>query len=73
MRWITRPRQPRKTPEEVHDTRVAVVVEKEASKEIAEKAKEASRTLNELLEANHFTIKIYRAARTGDVVKQKGS
>lgn len=49
--------------ERAHDVRVKVVVEKEANKEVAKMAKEASKTLNTLLEANHFTIKIYRATR----------
>ena len=48
--------------EKSHDIRVEVVVEKEANKHIANQAKEANRMLNELLEANHFTIKIYKAA-----------
>ena len=49
--------------EQAHDVRVEVVVAKEANKEVAKMAKEASKTLNTLLEANHFTIKIYRATR----------
>lgn len=62
MAWFKK-RSEKKSPERVHDTRVAVVIEKEASKEVAEKAKQATKTLNELLEANQFTIKIYRAVR----------
>ena len=50
--------------EKTHDMRVEVVVEKEANKKIAAQAKEANRVLNDLLEANHFTIKIYKATRT---------
>jgi hypothetical protein len=50
-----------------HDIRVEVVVEKEANKQVVNKAKEANKVLNDLLEANHFTIKIYRATHNPPV------
>lgn len=55
-------RKPKTQADPIEDTRVEVVVSKEANQEMFDKAKKASRTLNELLEANHFTIKIYKAA-----------
>lgn len=62
MGWFTpKPKIPEES-EQAHDVRVEVVVANEANKKIAQKAKDATNNLNELLEANHFTIKIYRAA-----------
>lgn len=57
--------KPKRTPEEkekLHDNRVEVVVSKEATKEVIEKAKEANQHLQDLLSQNHFHIKIYIAA-----------
>ena len=48
--------------ERQHDDRVEVVVSKEATKDVVQKAKQANEHLNELLKQNHFTIKIYLAA-----------
>lgn len=48
--------------ERQHDNRVEVIVSKEANKEVVEKAKKANEQLNELLNQNHFTIKIFIAA-----------
>ena len=45
-----------------HDSRVEVVVHKEATKEVVAQAKKANETLAKLLEQNGFTIKIFLAA-----------
>lgn len=50
-------------------SRVEVELQKGASREAAEKAKEANQHLNDILVANGFTLKIYLAA--GGQVRQK--
>ena len=48
--------------DKLHDSRVEVVVHKEATKEVVETAKAANRQLNNLLNNNGFTLKIFLAA-----------
>lgn len=71
MKWFSkRPQiQVKATRTHEHDDRVEVVVHKNATEEAITKAKEANQKLNELLEQNHFTLKIYLA--TGGQIKQK--
>jgi intracellular sulfur oxidation DsrE/DsrF family protein len=45
-----------------HESRVEVVVNKEANKQVVEDAKEANKRLNTLLQKNGFTLKIFLAA-----------
>lgn len=60
MSWFNRSHK--HETEAAHDVRVEVVVNKEATKEVVEEAKAANQHLAKLLQENHFTIKIYRAA-----------
>lgn len=60
--WFKRKKTPVPETESAHDNRVEVVVHKEAAKEVVEKAKKANQDLNDLLNQNHFTIKIFIAA-----------
>ncbi len=70
MAWFNKNDTPQGNTEAVHDSRIEVVVTKEANKEVAELAKEANEKLNTLLVQNHFTLKIFLAA--GGKVKPKG-
>lgn len=70
MFWFAKRRKGAGESEQLHDTRVEVVVTNEANKNIAKEAKKASESLNKVLKANHFTIKIFRAA--GGKTKAKG-
>lgn len=70
MAWFNRS----KSTENIHieppaSSRVEVEVHKNASKQAAEKAKQANEHLNELLVTNGFTLKIYLA--TGGNRKRK--
>jgi hypothetical protein len=67
MAWFSRVRKelPLDESERQHDNRVEVVVSKEANKEIIRQAHAANKQLNDLLKQNHFTIKIFLAARGG--------
>lgn len=58
--------------EEQHDKRVEVVVSKEANKKVVDMAQKANKTLNDLLEHNHFHIKIYVAAGGSPKKAKKG-
>lgn len=71
MALFKRKKVPPYESEQAHDMRVEVVVAQEANKEIVEKAKEASQHLTDLLEANHFHIKIYKATGGKTRVKTK--
>lgn len=46
----------------VHKAAVEIVTDKQAKKEVVQKAKEANKVLNDLLVDNGFTLKIYLAA-----------
>lgn len=62
MAWFNRNKSPQGDTEQQHDNRVEVVVHKEAAKEVVEEAKAVNAHLNNLLEQNGFTIKIFLAA-----------
>lgn len=62
MGLFNRKQKPDMNIESHHDTRVEVVVHKNAAKDAVVKAKEANKHLNELLVQNGFTLKIYLAA-----------
>lgn len=59
MSWLNR--QKPIDGESTHDTRVEVVVQKSAAKEVVEEAKEVNEKLNRLLVDNGFTLRIYLA------------
>ena len=54
------------------ESRVEVEIAKDASKEAAEKAKNANEHLKELLVNNGFTLKIYLAAHTPNTKQKQG-
>jgi hypothetical protein len=56
--------------EETHDVRVEVIVNKEKTRDALDEAIDANKRLNEVLRANHFTIKIFRAAG-GEIKTQR--
>lgn len=57
-----------------HDTRVDVVVQKEVNRAVFQQASEAGQELNNTLDRNGFTIKIFLAAGgKSPVQKQKGA
>lgn len=64
MAWFNKKRNPRVevTNTEDQDSRVEVIVNKNATQEAVAKADEANHHLNELLVENGFTLKIYLAA-----------
>jgi hypothetical protein len=62
MAWFNRNKSPKGETEAAHDSRVEVVVHKEAAKDAVQEAKAVNKHLNKLLEQNGFTIKIFLAA-----------
>lgn len=58
--WFTKKKQART--ERSKDVQVEILVEQEATKDVIQKAKKSSQLLNDILEENHITIKIFRAA-----------
>jgi hypothetical protein len=63
MKWFSKNKT--KLDREQDKIKVEVTVSKEATKREIEKAKAANQALAELLEANHFTVQIYRTAQLG--------
>lgn len=62
MAWFNRNKSPHGETEAAHNTRVEVVVQQNANKEVANEAKAVNEKLNKLLLDNGFTLKIYLAA-----------
>lgn len=53
----------------VNDNSIEIIAEKNAHKEVVRQAKEAQKKLDDLLEENHFTLRIYLA--TGGEIRKK--
>lgn len=62
MKWFNHKRQEDLRIQPPPQSRVEVELHKDASREAAEKAKDANQHLNDLLIENGFTLKIYLAA-----------
>jgi hypothetical protein len=62
MLWFNRKKIPHGETEAAHDSRVEVVVNQSAAKEVVEEAKAVNDRLNKLLVENGFTLKIFLAA-----------
>lgn len=64
MIWFWKKRELRNR--ENDDIKVEVSVSREATKREVERAKAANKKVLNLLEANHFTVQIYRTAQLGN-------